>query len=261
MDLLAIAIITAAVAPLVGFSAGPVRIAVGLLLVLFSPGYTLLALLLPRKSDLNIVERLGLSVGLSVAIVPLVGLVLNYTPAGIDGLWVVISIMGLVLLGCVAAAFRRSRLSMEDRFEPRLRVRIPRWRRGTMGDHFLLAGLVLSVVFAAGMSAYVIATPRPVEAFTEFYVLGPEGAADGYPSELTLGESGEVILGIVNREGEDSSYAVQVTIDGQATSVALNGQDTEQVGPVSLCYLLLVGYKHRVGAHHAPFGQYRATGP
>jgi uncharacterized membrane protein len=59
------------------------RIILGLPSVLFFPGYTLMAALYPRKSSIKSVERLALSVGLSVAIVPLLGLILNYLPWGI----------------------------------------------------------------------------------------------------------------------------------------------------------------------------------
>ena len=36
--------------------------------------------------------------------------------------------------------------------------------------------------------------------FTEFYALGPEGKASGYPRELMVGEETVVILGVVNKE-------------------------------------------------------------
>ncbi|NQE51957.1 hypothetical protein C5S29_00090 [ANME-1 cluster archaeon GoMg3.2] len=58
----------------------PVRSILGLPLVLFLPGYTLIAALFIRKDDLGGIERMALSVGLSIAISPLLGLALNYTP-------------------------------------------------------------------------------------------------------------------------------------------------------------------------------------
>jgi len=61
----------------------PIRIILGLPLVLFLPGYSLIATLFPRKDDLDAIERIALSFGLSIAIVPLLGLALNYTPFGI----------------------------------------------------------------------------------------------------------------------------------------------------------------------------------
>ena len=57
----------------------PVRIILVLLLVLFLPGYSLIAALFPRKNDLDGIERIALSFGLSIAVVPLLGLALNYT--------------------------------------------------------------------------------------------------------------------------------------------------------------------------------------
>lgn len=59
------------------------RYAVGALYVLYLPGFALIESLYPKKEDLAPVERFALSVGLSLALVPLVGLVLNYTPWGI----------------------------------------------------------------------------------------------------------------------------------------------------------------------------------
>ena len=61
----------------------PVRIILGLPLVLFLPGYALIATLFPQKGDLDGIERIALSFGLSIAITPLLGLALNYTPFGI----------------------------------------------------------------------------------------------------------------------------------------------------------------------------------
>jgi hypothetical protein len=60
-----------------------VRYVLGGIFILFLPGYLLISVLYPRGRELDELERLALSIGLSLAIVPLVGLVLNYTPWGI----------------------------------------------------------------------------------------------------------------------------------------------------------------------------------
>ncbi|GGP19017.1 hypothetical protein GCM10007981_01000 [Thermocladium modestius] len=59
------------------------RYALGALLVLFLPGYSLVEALYPRGDELSPLERLALSIGLSLAVEPLLGLILNYTPWGI----------------------------------------------------------------------------------------------------------------------------------------------------------------------------------
>ena len=51
MDLLIIIIASVLLIPLVIFTSGPVRIVIGLLFVLFFPGYTLMTALFPQKGD------------------------------------------------------------------------------------------------------------------------------------------------------------------------------------------------------------------
>jgi uncharacterized membrane protein len=50
--------------------------------VLFLPGYTVIELLLQKKA-LGRIEKIALSIGLSMAIVPAIGLVVNFTPWGL----------------------------------------------------------------------------------------------------------------------------------------------------------------------------------
>ena len=61
---------------------GTIRVILGLPFILFIPGYILIFALFPcRKTDqgIDIIERIALSFGLSIAVVPLIGLGLNYT--------------------------------------------------------------------------------------------------------------------------------------------------------------------------------------
>ncbi len=69
------------------------RYVLGGLLVLFLPGYSLVEALYAKKQELEGLTRIALSVGLSLALVPLVGLVLNYTPFGIRLLPVTVSLV------------------------------------------------------------------------------------------------------------------------------------------------------------------------
>jgi len=93
----------------------PIRIILGLPLVLFLPGYALIAALFPGKDDLDAIERIALSFGLSIAITPLLGLALNYTPFGIrlSPILAVLSIFTISLALC--AYVRRSMTPEEDR--------------------------------------------------------------------------------------------------------------------------------------------------
>jgi hypothetical protein len=82
------------------------RYVFGSVLVLFLPGYALIEALYPKR-ELDELTRFALSIGLSLALVPLTGLVLNYTPFGIRLLPVAISLAGLTIALLIAAIKRK----------------------------------------------------------------------------------------------------------------------------------------------------------
>lgn len=212
--LIAIIVVTLLLFPLAAFTSGVPRIIFGLCLVLFFPGYTLLSAIFPKKRDLSGVERIALSFGLSIAVVPLIGLILNYTLWGITLYPILISITGFIL-ACSAVAWRRQlRLPLEERFSITFSFKLPQWAGMGKLDKALSVGLAIAIVASLGFLAYVIAQPKPSEKFAEFYVLGPEGKAENYPRELMVGEEATVILGIVNHEHQPTSYRVEIDING-----------------------------------------------
>ncbi|MEM2687930.1 MAG: DUF1616 domain-containing protein [Thermoproteota archaeon] len=75
------------------------------------------------------------------------------------------------------------------------------------------------LVAAVGLTVYIAITPHVGERFTEFYILGPSGKAEGYPTNLTVGESGRVIIGVVNHEYEDVSYRVAIIFDNETLGI------------------------------------------
>jgi len=52
--------------------------------VLFIPGHVAVEALFPKSREIDAIERFALSVELSLALVPLIRLLLNYTPSGIS---------------------------------------------------------------------------------------------------------------------------------------------------------------------------------
>ena len=85
-------------------------------------------------------------------------------------------------------------------------------------DRYISAVLLACIIVAAGFTIYIASNPPPGERFTEFYILGPSGKATGYPTNLTLGETGTVILGIVNHEYETITYRIVIRLEN--TSIA-----------------------------------------
>jgi uncharacterized membrane protein len=153
----------------------PIRIILGLPLVLFLPGYSLIAALFPGKDDLDAIERIALSFGLSIAITPLLGLALNYTPFGIrlSPVLIVLSVFTVSL--AMGAYVRRSMIPEEDRFMVEFGIffksmKEPFKSSDTRIDRILTVILIISIVLAISMTAYVIITPKEGEKFTELYL-------------------------------------------------------------------------------------------
>jgi hypothetical protein len=81
------------------------RYVLGAIFVLFLPGYTFIKALFPEK-ELDNIERAALSMGMSLALVPITGLILNYTPWGIRTTPVTLSLLALTIIFATAAIIR-----------------------------------------------------------------------------------------------------------------------------------------------------------
>ncbi|MBD3293740.1 MAG: DUF1616 domain-containing protein, partial [Armatimonadia bacterium] len=233
MDLILVVSTALVTLPLAWLTEGPLRIIVGATFVLFLPGYSLIAALYPLRRSLDLIERLALSFGTSIAVVPLIGLVLNYTAWGIRLTPVMLSVFAFILIMCGVAWYRRSRVDEVDRYSPVFRLPRVDWAGMERTDRILSVALALSILFAVGTLVYVVATPRQGEQFTEFYILGPSGLATGYPESIPVGESDDLLLGIVNHEGETVSYRVETRLDGDPEGLAVEcpGPDVTTLSP------------------------------
>lgn len=84
-----------------------IRWILGAIFVLYLPGFVVVEALFPERKELSGIERLALSLGLSLAIVPLLGLVLNYTPWGIRLTPVTITLSLTTLIIGLVATYRK----------------------------------------------------------------------------------------------------------------------------------------------------------
>lgn len=197
----------------------------GLLLVLFLPGYALTAALLPAKKDLEGIERALLSLGLSIAIVPLMGLGMNYTSWGIREIPVLTGLSVFTLLVSGVAYYRRVKLPETEAFGITVKNSISNLKAEFLeepssgADKALAVLLAISILASLGSLAYVIGSPRGEEEFTEFYILGPEGVAEDYPTEYTPGSSGTVVVGITNHEYRTVDYTMEIKLENRSLNL------------------------------------------
>lgn len=183
--------------------------------ILFLPGYCFIAALFPRDRDFDLIERIILSIGLSLVIVPLIGLGLNFTPWGIRlEPFVVISTL-FTLAMILVAQYRRSLLPTEERF------RVPfSESAGTIRDaiaskdesragRILNVVLVLAVLTAILTMFFIIAVPKQGEQFTEFFILGEKQKAADYPDRINTGQEYPMYIGVVNHEYRPVTYTIE----------------------------------------------------
>lgn len=205
-----------------------VRAALGLGAVLIAPGYALVSLLFPRRSSgaglfedrggrISPGERLVLAVGVSVCVVPLLGLGLVLLSVGATTELFQPVIGATTVLLTVAAAGRRLRVPPAERFSPMGWV-TSAWSRASLrpasGVGALHVLLVLGLLVSGTGIGYAAMSAERGEQFTEFALVAEsdsgELVASEYPSQIPLGSSATVQVTIGNQEGRDLNYTVVV---------------------------------------------------
>jgi hypothetical protein len=100
------------------------RNALGIIFVLWLPGYTFIKVLFPihvpiktPTETLDNIERIALSLGMSLALVPLIGLLLYYTPWGIRLTPIVLSLFALTLSFATVAVARENQAKPKNQLK------------------------------------------------------------------------------------------------------------------------------------------------
>lgn len=239
-DLVLAAGVTVLAAAGVVLAVGSSRALLGLVLVLFLPGYGLVSALFPAASPggdpsglpartvraargqlttVTLGERAALSVAASVALCVLYGFVL--LAAGLPFGPVPVALVATVLTaaGLATGAVRRRRLPPDRRF----RLPLGRWGNelvaGTVAadspvDAAINTALLVTALVALATVSYGVVAPTGGTAYTGFSVLTESGGdlvASGYPTTVN-GTTEPVVLSVANHERERTSYTVVVEL-------------------------------------------------
>lgn len=219
----------------------PLRIALVLVGLLFLPGYALTTVLFPthphhgeenrvwlspmfggRLPDTpTLGERLLLSFGLSLAVVPLAGMALSVLSLGYDARTVGNATTVLVLLPMLLGTIRRLQMPEETRYLVSLQYTLQQVHGGLRGDRradtLSNVAVVLGVVAVVLVGALGITAPPTGPGYTEFALLTENGqgelVADGYPSEFVAGESQSLTFRVGDQDGAATTYEVIVLLE------------------------------------------------
>lgn len=210
------------------FSVSFLRTYLGILMVLFLPGYALAGAIFPAKNDLEGIERAVVSFALSISVAPIVGFGLNSTLWGITEIPTLTVFSVFTLLMCAVAYYRRSLLPEVEAFKTpsktyflNIKAEILK-ESGSTFDRALAVFLVFLVVASVGSLAYIIGNPKNGEHFTEFYIMGPNKTIGNYPTELIKGEKATIFVGIVNHEYRTVDYTMDVKLGNRSLPLPEN---------------------------------------
>lgn len=227
----------------------PIQPVVGLLFVLFAPGYALVAALFPagghspleaRHGDgssaahathdhgewalnrgIDWIERGALGFVLSLAVIPLHVLLVTLSPLAF-GTTTVFAVITVWTIGMtVIAVSRRLSLPTDQRYGMTAAEFARRARQSLIGDGsratiLLNVVLVLAVVFALGSLSFALIDQPDAETYTDMALLtesvdGELTAAD-YPDSLAPSEEEQLFVRLENRERETTDYEVVVQL-------------------------------------------------
>jgi uncharacterized membrane protein len=256
-DLLAVclvAVVTPAMGLVFGLDGTSPQAVFGLLFIFVAPGYAVVSLLIPathfqglgvqsrNPTPVSLVERSLIAAGLSIAIVPSLGVILEFSTWTLDaGLYLtVIGVITLVIT--VGAIARRRRLPRNRQFSVlTVADAFSDWFTNVQTDRemylniLFVSGLILAF---AGIGAAVTLS-GPGERFTEFSVQAEspdsgERTTSQYPTNLTVGEQSEYIIEITNKEYNTEEYTVVVELhridNGQIVEQSELDRFTQTVG-------------------------------
>jgi uncharacterized membrane protein len=227
-----------------------IRAILGLPFILFTPGYALITALFPRRSSIDTIERIALSIGLSFAVVALLGLALNYTSWGIT-LWSsIIASGGFVVIMTVIAEIRRRSFSPEERFSVNIDLSKISLGENTF-SRVLSIILIITILGTVGTLIYTVSNPKVGEKFTEFYIIGLNGQAADYPQNFTMSDGvvksvdygdGNIIkedrarmtIGIINRQQEQMTYQIQLYINDELIEIYHNSSLVDSIDSITL---------------------------
>ena len=206
--------------PIIHFDINPLlQIFLGFPIIFFIPGYLSLLILYPSKKinkGIDNVERFAFSFALSLAIIPILGLILNYTPWGLNLYSILIILELFIFITSIIALYRRNKIPQKNRFKISMNFSLN--IKGDIFDKILTIILVISIISFLTIFYYVITSPRESEPFTEFYIVNSDGIINKFPTKLGYSEEASIKIGIINHEHSTKKYTLEIWLVNQSIS-------------------------------------------
>jgi len=101
----------------------------------------------------------------------------------------------------------------------------------------IISIILVAILFVfIAITVYLIISPVQPEPFTEFYLLGPDGKAGNYPTNLIEGQQGKVIIGVINHEHNTTNYQLIVKKNNNIVGNRIFSLDNNQKKEITFIF-------------------------
>lgn len=207
------------------------RIIFGIPMLIFLPGYSLVSVFWPGRHQskieaedahirkgLDSIERIIFSIGLSIALVSLTGLILNYIST-ITLIPILTSLLAFTLTCSILAIYLRKSLHSEERYQISFMflLKSETAEKASVDKVFTIL-LICSIIVFTSIFGYMVLNPVDNSHYTEFYILDQNHTLEILPNNLTVNETGTIIITIHNLENEMIDYTIIAGLENDTFS-------------------------------------------
>ena len=198
---------------------GVLRVLLAVIAALFLPGYFIQTIFYPLAQQITNEERIGLSIGLSVAVIPILALILDGFGIPIELHSVVVIESGLLWVAMVLSLIIRRRQLPTERFQWYFHPAVSSWwdKQDRLTRMLLIALIVGVFTSLIAIGAISSASDAP-NYFTEFYILNSDEKAVGYPRDVIVNQPVSFRVVIKNHETGPIEYKIEVTSGSQTST-------------------------------------------
>ncbi|MDD1747705.1 MAG: DUF1616 domain-containing protein [Methanomassiliicoccales archaeon] len=214
--------------------------------VFFTPGYALVSAMFPgrsaslgkflkgdesQESEMSLLERGIASVVLSLLVFAIGGIILAWTPGGLNKSTVLAEVLVLNIAVSAVAIMRRFKLDKGDEFVLAFELGGSKGGKLNLAEKIVLGAVVVVLVVAVLAGAGVLWPGIGLEPHTEFYITGADGSLGTLPQSLAVNANGTVLVTFVNHMGGPIDYNLTVGVMENGTFDEFEPLDWTEVLP------------------------------
>jgi uncharacterized membrane protein len=195
--------------------------------IFFTPGYALVSAMFPGRSaslgrlfkndeglesEMSLLERIIASVVLSLLVFAIGGVLLAWTPDGLDKTTALAEVLVLNVAFSALAIYRRFRLRKDEEFVLAFELGGHQGGKLKTADRVILVVVAVTLVIAVLAGAGLLWSGIGLEPHTEFYITGPDGSLGTLPQSLVVGANGTVLITFANHMGGPTDYNLTIGV-------------------------------------------------